>query len=85
MDIYPQSIKKKYHNRISFIDTDGATDGDYFNDNYMNITIDGGVQRLNQVIMGNGEHRFFCGDIATADDGDLVMKLSNTRIIKIYI
>ena len=30
--------------------------------------------------MGNGEHRFYCGDIATADDGDLVMKLSNTRI-----
>ena len=30
--------------------------------------------------MGNGEHRFYCGDIATADDGDFVMKLSNTRI-----
>ena len=30
--------------------------------------------------MGNGEHRFYVGDIATADDGDLVMKLSNTRI-----
>ena len=32
------------------------------------------------MIMGNGEHRFYCGDIATADDGDFVMKLSNTRI-----
>ena len=30
--------------------------------------------------MGNGEHRFYCGDIATADDGDLVMKMNNTRI-----
>ena len=80
MDIYPQAIKLPYNNKIAFIDTDGGTDGDYYNDNYINITIDGGIQRLNQVIMGNGEHRFYCGDIATADDGDLVMKLSNTRI-----
>ena len=80
MDVYPQSIKLPYNNKIAFIDTDGATDGDYYNDNYINITIDGGIQRLNQVIMGNGEHRFYVGDIATANDGDLVMKLSNTRI-----
>ena len=32
MDIYPQSIKLPY-NKISFIDTDGETDGDYYNDN----------------------------------------------------
>ena len=80
MDIYPQSIRLPYNNKISFIDTDGATDTDYYNDNYINITIDGGIQRINQVIMANGEHRFYCGDIATADDGDLVMKLSNARI-----
>ena len=80
MDIYPQSIRLPYNNKISFIDTDGATDTDYYNDNYINITIDGGIQRINQVIMANGEHRFYCGDIATANDGDLVMKLSNTRI-----
>ena len=80
MDIYPQSIRLPYNNKISFIDTDGATDTDYYNDNYINLTIDGGIQRINQVIMGNGEHRFYCGDIATADNGDLVMKLSNTRI-----
>ena len=80
MDIYPQSIRLPYNNKISFIDTNGATDTDYYNDNYINITIDGGIQRINQVIMANGEHRFYCGDIATADDGDLVMKLSNTRI-----
>ena len=80
MDVYPQSIRLPYNNKIAFIDTDGGTDGDYYNDNYINITIDGGIQRLNQVIMGNGEHRFYVGDIATADDGDLVMKLSNTRI-----
>ena len=79
MDIYPQSIKLPYNNRKSFIDTDGATDGDYYNDNYISITIDGGVRRLNQVIMGNCEQRSYCGDIATADDGDLVMTISNTR------
>ena len=27
--------------------------------------------------MGNWQHRFDCGDIATASDGDLVMKMSN--------
>ena len=80
MDIYPQSIKLPYNNKIAFIDTNGATDGDYYDDNYINITIDGGIQRLNHVIMGNGEHRFYVGDINTTDDGDLVMKLSNTRI-----
>ena len=80
MDVYPQSIKLPYNNKIAFIDTNGATDGDYYNDNYINITIDGGIQRLNQVIMGNGEHRWYIGDINTANDGDLVMKLSNTRI-----
>ena len=79
MDVYPQSIKLPYNNKIAFIDTDNTGD-DYYYQNYINITIDGGIQRLNQVIMGNGEHRFYCGDIATADDGDLVMKLSNTRI-----
>ena len=39
MDIYPQSIRLPYNNKISFIDTDGATDTDYYNDNYINITI----------------------------------------------
>ena len=68
-----------YNNKIAFIDTDGTGD-DYYNQNYINITIDGGIQRLNHVIMGNGEHRFYCGDIATASDGDLVMKMNNTRI-----
>ena len=79
MDVYPQSIRMPYNNKISFIDTDNTGD-DYYNQNYINITIDGGIQRLNQVIMGNGEHRFYCGDIATASDGDLVMKMNNTRI-----
>ena len=80
MEIYPQSIKLPYNNKIAFLDTDGATDTDYYNDNYINLTINGGIQRINQVVIANGEHRFYCGDIATADDGDLVMKLSNTRI-----
>ena len=30
--------------------------------------------------MGFGEHKFYCGAKATADDGDLVMKLSDTRL-----
>ncbi len=30
--------------------------------------------------MGDGEHRFYCGSIDTASDGDLVMKISNTKI-----
>ena len=34
---------------------------------------------MNHVISSGNEHRFYCGDINTADDGDLVMKLSNTR------
>ena len=80
MDIYPQAIKLPYNNKKAFIDTNGATDTDYYDDNNINITIDGGIQRLNQVIAGNGEHRFYVGDINTADDGDLEMKLSNTRI-----
>ena len=79
MYVYPQSIKLPYDNKIAFIDTDN-TGNDYYYDNYVNITIDGGIQRLNQVLMGNGEHRFYCGDIATADGGDLVMKLFHTRI-----
>ena len=28
----------------------------------------------------DGEHRFYCGDIATPSDGDLVMKLSDDRV-----
>ena len=79
-DIYPESIKLTYNNKISFIDTNGATDLDYYNDNYINITIDEGIQRINQVIMGNGQHRFYCGSIDTANDGDLVLKMDNSRI-----
>ena len=79
-DIYPESIKLTYNNKISFIDTNGATDLDYYNDNYINITIDEGIQRINQVIMGNGEHRFYNGSLDTANDGDLTLKMSNSRI-----
>ena len=79
-DIYPDGIKMTYNNKIAFIDTNGATDLDYYDDNYINITIDEGIQRLNQVIMGNGQHRFYCGDIATPSDGDLVLKMDNSRV-----
>ena len=30
--------------------------------------------------MGNGEHRFYNGSIDTANDGDLTLKMSNSRI-----
>ena len=79
-DIYPDGIKMTYNNKIAFIDTNGATDLDYYDDNYINITIDEGIQRLNQVVMGNGQHRFYCGDIATPSDGDLVLKMDNSRV-----
>ena len=79
-DIYPESIKLPYNNKISFIDTTGATDLDYYNDNYINVAISDSIQRINQVIMNNGEHRFYNGSIDTADDGDLTLKMSNTRI-----
>ena len=79
-NIFPDGIKMTYNNKISFIDTNGATDLDYYDDNYINITIAEGIQRLNQVIMGNGQHRFYCGDIATPSDGDLVLKMDNSRV-----
>ena len=79
-NIYPDGIKMTYNNKIAFIDTNGATDLDYYDDNYINITIDNSIQRINQVIMGNGEHRWYNGSIDTADDGDLTLKMSNTRI-----
>ena len=74
--IYPESIKLPYNNKIAFIDTNGATDLDYYDDNYINITISDSIQRINQVIMGNGEHRFYNGSIDTASDGDLTLKMS---------
>ncbi len=52
LHIYPDSIRLPYNNKISFIDTDGATDGDYYNDNSINSTIADSIQRLNHVIMG---------------------------------
>ena len=79
-NIYPDGIKLPYNNKISFIDTNGATDLDYYDDNYINITISDSIQRINQVIMGNGEHRFYNGSIDTASDGDLTLKMSNSRI-----
>ena len=79
-DIFPESIKLTYNNKISFIDTNGATDLDYYDDNYINITVSDSIQRINQVIMENGEHRFYNGSIDTASDGDLTLKMSNSRI-----
>ena len=38
-DIYPESIKLTYNNKISFIDTNGATDLDYYDDNYINMIL----------------------------------------------
>ena len=78
-NIFPDGIKMNYHNKIAFIDTNGATDLDYYDDNYINITISDSIQRINQVIL-DGEHRFYNGSIDTASDGDLTSKMSNTRI-----
>ena len=78
-NIYPDGIKMTYNNKIAFIDTNGAIDLDYYDDNYINITIDEGIQRLNQV-MADGEHRFYNGSIDTANDGDLSLKIGNSRI-----
>ena len=78
-DIYPESIKLSYNNKIAFIDTNGAIDLDYYDDNFINITIDDSIQRINQVI-ADGEHRFYNGSIDTPTDGDLTFKMSNSRI-----
>ena len=79
-DIYPEAIKMTYNNKIAFVDTNGNVDLDYYDDNYINITIADSIQRINQVIMGNGEHRFYNGSIDTADDGDLSFKIGNARV-----
>ena len=78
-DIYPEAIKMTYNNKIAFVDTNGAVDLDYYDDNYINITISDSIQRINQVI-ADGEHRFYNGSIDTASDGDLTLKMSNSRI-----
>ena len=78
-DIYPEAIKMTYNNKIAFVDTNGAIDLDYYDDNYINITISDSIQRINQVI-ADGEHRFYNGSIDTASDGDLTLKMSNSRI-----
>jgi len=77
--IIPDNIKMVYNNKISFIDTNGDVDGDYYDDNYINITISDSIQRINQVI-ADGEHRFYNGSIETANEGDLTLKMSNSRI-----
>ena len=45
--IIPDNIKMVYNNKISFIDNNGQIDGDYYNNNYINITISDNIQRLN--------------------------------------
>ena len=77
--IIPDNIKMVYNNKISFIDNNGQIDGDYYDDNYINITISDNIQRLNQVI-ADGEHRFYNGSIDTPTDGDLTLKMNNSRI-----
>ena len=77
--IIPDNIKMVYNNKIAFIDNNGDVDGDYYDDNYINITISDSIQRINQVI-ADGEHRYYNGSIDTPTDGDLTLKMSNTRI-----
>ena len=79
-DINPTQIKMTYNTKISFTDSDGGTDSDYFNDNYLMMSIADTIPRLNYVVIDGSEHRFYVGDIGTAFDGDMVMKLSKDRI-----
>ena len=79
-DIIPTQIKMTYNTKISFTDSDGATDGDYFNDNYIMMSIADTIPRLNFVVIDGSEMRFYVGDRGTAFDGDMVMKLSHDRI-----
>lgn len=78
-DIVPTQIKMVYNQKISLFQDE--TTADIFDNNYLNITIADSIPRMNYVIGdADGEHHFYCGDVATADDGDLVMKISDTRI-----
>ena len=79
-DINPSQIKMTYNTKISFTDSDGGTDGDYFNDNYLMMSIADTIPRLNYVVIDGSEHRFYVGDIGTAFDGDMVMKISKDRV-----
>ena len=79
-DINPTQIKMTYNTKISFTHSDGATDGDYFNDNYIMMSIADTIPRLNFVVIDGSEMRFYVGDTGTAFDGDMVMKLSHDRI-----
>ena len=79
-DINPTQIKMTYNTKISFTDSDGASDGDYFNDNYIMMSIADTIPRLNFVVINDSEMRFYVGSRDTVFDGDMVMKLSNDRI-----
>ena len=79
-DINPSQIKMTYNTKMSFTDSDGATDGDYFNDNYLMMSIADTIPSLNYVVIDGSEHRFYVGDIGTAFDGDMVMKISKDRV-----
>ena len=80
-DINPTQIKMTYNTKISFTDSDGATDGDYFNDNYIMMSIADTIPRLNFVVIDGSEMRFYVGNTRdTVFDGDMVMKLSHDRI-----
>ena len=79
-DINPTQIKMTYNTKISFTDSDGATDGDYFNDNYIMMSIADTIPRLNFVVIDGSEMRFYVGSRDTVFDGDMVMKLSSDRI-----
>ena len=79
-DINPTQIKMTYNTKITFTDSDGATDGDYFNDNYIMMSIADTIPRLNFVVIDGSEMRFYEGSRDTVFDGDMVMKLSHDRI-----
>ena len=76
-DIIPSQIKMSYNQKISFTDSDGTTDGDYFDDNYIVMSIDNSIPKLNHVVLGGSEHRFYVGGM---NPGDLIMKMDNLRV-----
>ena len=76
-DIIPSQTKMSYNQKISFTDSDGTTDGDYFDDNYIVMSIDNSIPKLNHVVLGGSEHRFYVGGM---NPGDLIMKMDNLRV-----
>ena len=78
-DINPTQIKMTYNAKFSFTDSDGGTDGDYFNESFIMMSIADILPRLKYVVIDGSEHCVYVGDINTIFDADMVLKLSADR------